>query len=301
MKKLLKYTGVLVGILLVIGVCLAYMATIISERKMQRVVALRVAPVDFTDDPAAIARGKYLFATRGCKECHGANGAGKVVVDDSSGLYVRSPNITPGPGSAVARYREVDWVRAVRHGVAPSGRPLLIMPCEDYAPLTDVDLKALVAYVRHLEPARGQSAELRLSLLVKALYSVGAIQDAAEKIDHGRPPSEPVAEAVSKEHGAYVANACIGCHGPGLSGGPIPGGPPDWPPAANLTPGEGSVMLRYDTPDKFKAMIRSGKRPDGSAVSAVMPFASLKEMNDIDLDALHVYLGSLAPRAFGGR
>lgn len=37
------------------------------------------------------------------------------------------------------------------------------------------------------------------------------------------------------------------------------------------------------------ATIRSGKRPDGSAI-AVMPFSSLKTMNDTDLRALHMYL-----------
>lgn len=48
-------------------------------------------------------------------------------------------------------------------------------------------------------------------------------------------------------------------------------------------------MPRYPNADAFIAMIRSGKRPDGSAI-AVMPFSSLKTMNDTDLRALHLYL-----------
>ena len=48
-------------------------------------------------------------------------------------------------------------------------------------------------------------------------------------------------------HGEYVSAMCIGCHGEGLSGGKIPAGPPDWPAAPNLTPGEGSVLPRYPT------------------------------------------------------
>ena len=47
--------------------------------------------------------------------------------------------------------------------------------------------------------------------------------------------------------------------------------------------------------------MRTGKRPDGSAVSQVMPFAALKELNDTDLKAVHLFLKSLAPRAAGGR
>jgi hypothetical protein len=37
-------------------------------------------------------------------------------------------------------------------------------------------------------------------------------------------------------------------------------------------------------------MMRSGKRPDGSTVSAVMPFASLRNLNDTDLQAMYAYL-----------
>ena len=82
---------------------------------------------------------------------------------------------------------------------------------------------------------------------------------------------------------------CIGCHGAGLSGGKIPGGPPDWPAAARLAPGEGSAMPAYKDADAFVAMMRSGKRPNGSDI-AVMPFGSLKTMNETDLRALYLYL-----------
>ena len=41
------------------------------------------------------------------------------------------------------------------------------------------------------------------------------------------------------------------------------------------------------------AMLKSGKRPDGSSVSKVMPFASLKELNEVDARALYVHLRSL--------
>ena len=87
-----------------------------------------------------------------------------------------------------------------------------------------------------------------------------------EKIDHSLPPPKPVAAAVTVEHGAYVAAMCIGCHGAGLSGGKIPGGPPDWLAAANITPGDKSVMPAYKDGTSFAAMMKTGKRPDGSAI-----------------------------------
>jgi cytochrome c553 len=93
---------------------------------------------------------------------------------------------------------------------------------------------------------------------------------------------------------------CIGCHGEHFSGGRVPGGPPDWPPAANLTPGEGSVMGRYPGVTQFAAMLRTGKRPDGSGV-AVMPFESLSKLTDEDVQAVYEFLKTLPARPAGGR
>jgi cytochrome c553 len=105
-----------------------------------------------------------------------------------------------------------------------------------------------------------------------------------------------VAEGVNLHHGKYVANMCLGCHGEQLTGGRIPGGPPDWPPAANLTPAKGSGMELYADAEAFARMFRTGHRPDGSAIR-VMPFESLSKMSDTDMRALHLYLRSLPARS----
>ena len=57
--------------------------------------------------------------------------------------------------------------------------------------------------------------------------------------------------------------------------------------------GPGSALDRYPNAEHFMAMLKSGKRPDGSAVSTVMPFVSLQEMNEVDVRALYAYLRSL--------
>lgn len=300
MKRLFKWAAIAFAGLVVLAGAFAAAAQVLAERKRDRIVQVDVKPVPYVSDAAALERGKYLFASRGCGDCHGLNGAGRVVIDAPDGLFVRAPNITSGPGGVVGRYSELDWVKTIRHGVKPDGRPLLIMPSEDYNRLTDADLAALVAYVRSLSPAAGDGGAVRLPLPVKAVYALGVLQDAAAKIDHALPPAQPVPEGVTIEHGRYVASICLGCHGMTLAGGRIPGGPPAWPAASNLTPGEGSVLPRYDTADKLKAMFRSGNRPDGGSI-AVMPFATLREINDTDVAALHAYLKSLPPRPLGAR
>jgi len=294
MKKVIRRAAVAFVVLLIVIAALAGGAVWLGQRKLERQVDVRVVPVAYTRDRAALAQGKYLFETRGCAECHGTDGRGLAFID-KPGMLVKAPNITSGPGGVVSNYNEGDWVRAIRHGVSPGGHALFLMPSEDYNRMTDADFAALVAYVRSFRPAKGEPAEVRLPVIVKALYGAGVIKDAAEKIDHKRAPPAPVPVAASVEHGAYVAAICQGCHREHFEGGTIGGAPPEWPPAANLTP-SGAVMARYDRPEKFVAMMRTGNRPDGSKVNDAMPFMSLRNLNDTDLNAVYAYLRSLPAR-----
>jgi len=293
MKTWIKRT--LIGTVALVGVAAVAvfgMATL-GDRKLERKVEVDVAAVPLVGDPASVERGGYLYRSRGCGDCHGLDGAGKVVVEDGA-MLIRAPNLTGGPGGVTGAYKPVDWVRSIRHGIRPNGRPLLVMPSEEYNRLTDADLAAVVAYIRQLPPKSGEGATIRLPLPVRVLYGAGLFKDASEKIDHRLPPAQPVAEGVTTAHGAYVANGCTGCHRADLSGGKIAGAPPEWPAAARLAPGEGSVMSRYPDAAAFAAMLKTGKRPDGSAVSTVMPFVSLRELNDVDVRALYLHLTTMA-------
>jgi mono/diheme cytochrome c family protein len=287
----MKFVGWTLAGLVVLGLVAAGAAHLLAQRKFNRSIDVQVAPVAFVNDAASIARGKYLFQSRGCGECHGENGAGKLFIDEPNGMRVRSPNISPGPGSVVAKYTEADWVRTIRHGVKPDKRPIFIMPSEDYNRFTDADVAAIVAYVRSLPAASGEAGRIELPLIVKALYAADLVPDAPQRIDHSLPPARPVAEGPTVEHGAYVANMCKGCHGDRFTGGKIPGSPPDWPPAADLT--ARATYASYDSVDKFRTMLRSGKRPSGETIK-VMPFPSLGAMNDTDVEALYLFLQTLS-------
>ena len=292
MKTWIKRTLIGIAGLAVVAVGAAFTLATLGDRKLERKIDVAISAVPLATEAASIARGDYLYRSRGCGDCHGKDGAGAVVIDSGS-MFVRAPNLTTGPGGVTAGYQAVDWVRAIRHGIKRDGRPLLIMPSEEYNRLTDADLAAVVAYVRQLPPKAGEGATIRLPLPVRMLYAAGLVQDAAEKIDHRLPPTQPVAEGVTGAHGAYIASGCTGCHRSDLSGGKIAGAPPDWPAAARLAPGTDSVMGRYPDAASFAAMLKTGKRPDGSAVSTVMPFTALREMSDVDVRALHLYLSTM--------
>jgi cytochrome c553 len=300
MKRWLKISLATIGALAAVAVTTLAWALHQADTKMVRVVSIASHPVTPGRDAASLSRGRYLFESRGCTDCHGAQGGGKLFIDDGA-MKVAGPNITSGPGGMVARYRPEDWERAIRHGVKPDGRPQMIMPSEDYNRLTDQDLAALVGYLQQLPPVAGQGAVLQLPVPVRVLYGLGLIQDAAARIDHSLPPEQPVPEGVTVAHGRYVANMCMGCHGPQLTGGKIAGAPPDWPAAANLTNGDGHGMQPYASAAAFSTMMRTGRRPDGTEVSPVMPFNALKNLSDTDLGALHAYLRTLPPQPTGQR
>jgi mono/diheme cytochrome c family protein len=283
-----------------VGAALVGTGVALAHYKRLRHVPVAVAPVRLPEDAASLRRGKYLFESRGCAECHGVDGSGRIFARDEHGLLLRAPNITRGAGGVIDGYRGEDWVRTIRHGVKPDGRPVFVMPSEDYARLTDADVASIGAYARQFPPVAGSGPIFDLPVILTALYGFGVVLDAAAKIDHALAPPAPVPEAVSVEHGQYVASMCIGCHGQHLSGGKLAGHPPAWPPAANLTPGEGTALTRYPDAEAFIAMLRTGKRPDGSAIDRAMPFATLGALSDVDAKALYAYLTSLPPRPAGG-
>ena len=140
MKWIRRIAGLIFAIAaLLIG--LVFYAQNAAVERAKRRIDVKVSPVAFVDDAAAFERGKYLYESRGCAECHGLDGAGRTLVDDGKGTKLAGPNITRG-NARLAGYQPIDWVRSIRHGLAPDGRVLRLMPSEDYSRLTDADLAA---------------------------------------------------------------------------------------------------------------------------------------------------------------
>jgi len=299
MNQWIKRVGIGLGCVVTLMAATLASGVCLADRKLHRVVAVHQGEVPLPQDENSLSHGRYLFLSRGCSECHGSNGAGRVFARDDQGLLLRSPNITSGAGGVTKNYTGVDWVRTIRHGVKPDGRPVFIMPSDEFARLTDSDVGDIAAYARTLPPVAGEGAQFRLPVVMRALYGLGLIHDAAEKIDHTLPPARETVEDATATHGRYVAQMCMGCHGPTLSGGKLPGHPPNWPAAANLTPGAGSVLPRYPDVDAFRAMLRSGKRPDGSTVDRAMPFETLGALSDMDVQAVYRFLKTLPPLPAG--
>jgi cytochrome c553 len=212
---------------------------------------------------------------------------------------VAGPNLTRGRGGLPADYKDEDYVRAIRHGVARDGRGFFLMPSYEYSGFTDEDMGALVAFLKSVPPVDRPSQGVALGPIGRMLVATGKIKLAADQIDHANVKPGTVRPAATVDYGRYVAASCTGCHGGNLSGGKIDIGPPDWPLAANLTPHPDGRLPKWSEADFFQAL-RTGRRPDGSEINPVMPRA-FGGMDDTELRALWLYLRTLSPRPLGAR
>lgn len=316
MKLALKILGALLLILVLAAFGVNWWATSSSTALMSRNVTTHTAdfpiPFPLSDEEIeesgldeltaaqlalerAVERGEHLVNARyGCRDCHGANLGGGVMIDAAPMGTILGPNITTGEGSRTSDYEAADWDRIVRHGVTKAGTPSP-MPAQDYQLMSDQELSDIVAYIESLPPVDVETPRYTMGPLLKVLLSTGAVPVSYDIIgDHESNHAElPPPAEVSIEFGRHLAGVCVGCHGATYAGGPIRGGDPAWAPAANLTPhadGLGSWSL-----EDFTVAMREGRRPDGTELllpmSLVLPMG--QNMTDTEIEAMWVYLQSV--------
>jgi mono/diheme cytochrome c family protein len=301
MKRYMKWAGM--GLLGALGVIVLLVGVLYgwSSHRLGKLYQVAPAAVMIRMDDAAVKYGEHLLKTRGCHDCHGQDLGGAVFIEDAALGKLYAPNLTRGQGGVGAVYDDSDWVRSIRHGVAPGGRALLFMPSYEYHPMDADDLGALIAYLKSLEPVDRELPRSSIGPLGRALFLAGELPLlSAEMIDHTAPVPPAPPRAATAEYGRYIGVTCVGCHGQGYSGGRIPGAPPVWPTAANITPHE--TGLGDWTFEQFETVMRTGVRPDGRQIEPeFMPWTNFAHLTDEELEAVWLYLQTLDPRPVGGR
>jgi len=291
MRRILKWLGLLLAVVVLVALVVVGLAWRISEKGLARVYASNDPPLTMLRDPQTLAQGAHLFVTHGCADCHGANGAGQLVFDAGPVLKLVAPNITPG-GSHMPHHSADEIAAMIRNGVKPDGHSLVFMPVADFHEMSDADTAALVAYVQALPASNNDPGPYSIRPLGRVLYWLGNFPlVAAETVDHTPHSRGAPAAAVTAEFGKYLAQGCTGCHGQNFAGQHVPGTPPDFPDSQNLTP---AAIGNWQEADFFRA-IREGKRPDGSALADFMPWKTYAKMSDVELSALWAYLHTLPP------
>ena len=248
-------------------------------------------------DAEGIARGKHIVESYGlCVECHGENLAGDIMSEDPVFGKLAGSNLTAGRGGVGGTYSDIDFVRAIRHGVGSDGKPLVIMPAQHFNRFSDDDVGAIVAYLKDLPPVDNEEAKTGFGPLgrIFALFVGEALP--ARIIDHDAPRPVAPPAGVTKEYGEYLTEMCTICHGEHLSGGSVPGESGDAPKAPNLT-----LLVRANwTEDNFITVLRTGVNLSGKRLDPeMMPWNRFTNMTDDELQALWLYFSSLEQREFG--
>jgi cytochrome c553 len=286
MKKWIRRLGIGIGGLVGVVVLLVAVAYGVSQRKLNRKWEVAAAALKVTREPAQIARGRHLAtAVSKCTECHGADLGGKMFLDEMPLGVVIASNLTAGKGGVLPRYSDAQLDAAIRHGVRPDKRGLLIMPSEEYQHLSDEDAAAIIAYIRSVPPVDRELAASRVGPLGHVLFAAGQLPlMPAEIIDHAPRARRAPAAGVTREYGQYLVSVggCTGCHGSNLGGSSGHG-----PASPNITPA--GVVASWSEADWIRAM-RTGKRPDGTAINDPMPWKAVGMMSDDELRAMWMYL-----------
>jgi len=291
MQKLLKWLGIIIGGLLLLGIILVGSVFAIGKSRLNKSYNIEPESVAIPSDNASLERGKYIVTTT-CTGCHGENLAGTVLLDDPGLGYFPAPNLTAGKGGIGGTYADADFVRSIRHGVRPNGMPLMIMPAGAFYYFSDADLGSIIAYVKSVPPVDNELGKKSAKPMGYILLGAGQFGDilAAETIDHTGPRPSAPAQAVNAAYGEYLVNTgdCKACHGVELSGAQP--AEPGAPFAPNLTPGGD---LANWTTENFIALMRTGKTPEGKMLDDAMPWEHIGRMTDDDLTAIFLFLESL--------
>jgi len=281
---------------------------------------LEMEPIPRT--PERLARGKYLveglvqcpfchsdydFTHRPARPVDGRKGGGHVFSKEEMGLpdgnVVVASNISPDPDYGAGKWKDTDFVRALRQGIGHDGRTLYpMMPYYYFRSLSDEDLASVIVYERSLASVHIERPKTLLTEDIKK-----SLQP-MPPVDHVPEPNR----LDRVEYGKYLATVghCDGCHTPldekgnsipdmYLAGGQLLVGA--WGPdpektvtvaSLNLTPDPSGIS--YFDENIFVNSIRTGS-VNARPLANIMPWAYFRNLTDDDLKAIFAYLRTVKP------
>lgn len=253
-------------------------------------------------------RGAYILRLAGCATCHTAPKGGKFL---AGGRELKSPfgsffppNITPDPETGIGDWSDEDFVRALREGKSPEGRPYYpAFPYTSYTRMIRQDMVDLKAYLDTLEPVRNPVPDhkLRFPFSVRAgMYAWRALFFDTE------PFSPDPTQNAAWNRGAYIVNGpghCGECHTPRNLLGSMQrdrafSGNPNGPgnkPVPNIT-GHAKLGIKTWSADDVVSFLQIGIKPDGDFAGGAMTDViddATGELSETDVTAIATYLKSL--------
>ena len=171
MHKALRWAAIGFGGLIAIVIVAAIVVYAWSEMILRRdfAAAAETLPAVSAADKAAAPR---LARVLGCLSCHGEGLKGKLMFDAPGVARVFAPNIT----EVAAKATDQQLAAGIRQGIGYDGRGLYIMPSPMFSRLTDKETASLIAWIRTLPRAQGQTRGLSAGPLGRLGLLTGAFQ-----------------------------------------------------------------------------------------------------------------------------
>ncbi|MDT8759371.1 c-type cytochrome [Sphingomonas psychrotolerans] len=276
MRWILRGLAVLAGLIL----CVLVIVYVGSEWVIRKGHAVPMAEVAIPRDAASIAEGARIARIASCRDCHAANGQGKVLFEDPMLGRIAPPPLA----RMAATMTDGELVRAIRHGVHKDGSSLFIMPTHALGHLSDEDVGRIVAWIRTLKPGAGDSqASMAYGPIGRALILAGKLPAMASsaKLSEAKRPADM---------GRYVTDfACLACHKLHQDGTMEDG--------STKVPALAPMVAAYD-PARLRKLLRTGvgTKPDHGLMSVVAR-ESFFVLTDAEIAAIQAYLKGEAERA----
>lgn len=293
MTRVFKWIGIvlgsLIGLVLVAGAVLYFMGNV----RLNKTYDFPPSTITIPTDAASVEYGKHRAEIL-CQGCHGVDlgGINNWFAAGPLGT-IDAANLTSGEGGfGLEAKSDDDFVRAIRHGIDPEGKPLFMPAVVSTSLLSDEDLGAIIAYVKSIPPVDRVTNGQNFTPLAKIMLAAGMLGELpVESVSHDEQVTAPE-QSVSVAYGEYLVdtNDCRICHGPNLNGGPFPD-PTITKISPNLTPG-GEVAFWSE--DEFINTLRTGVTPSGHELdNNFMAWKNYRNMTDDELKAIYLYLQSL--------
>jgi len=290
MKKVMKWIGIVLGSLIGLILVVGFILFLMGNARLNKTYDFPPSNITIPTDEASIEFGKHRAESL-CQGCHSADLSGINEWFSAGPLgTIDSANLTTGEGGFGKEVKsDEDYVRAIRHGIDPEGKPLFMPAIYSTSQISDKDLGAIIAYVKTVPPVDHKTNGQNFSPLGKIMLVVGVLPPLpVEVVSHDLHISAPERGA-SVEYGEYLVNTndCRICHGPNLNGGPFPD-PTKTKISPNLTPG-GEVAFWSE--EEFINTIRTGTTPGGHGLDPeFMPWKDYRSFYDEELQAIFMYL-----------
>jgi len=208
-KRTLRWWHVVLAIIVLAG-----LATWFAYRQLSQPLPESILPANYTPN---LENGRKMYFAGGCISCH--RGTGPYVELPAGGRKLKIPggellvpNITPDEETGIGKWRAIDFVNAMRKGLAPGGVHLIpAFPYVSYAWMKTEDILDLFAYLKSLKPVRNETPleARRFDRFALAFWKWMALPR--------RPFREVPGKSAAWNRGAYLVvgpGHCGECHTP---------------------------------------------------------------------------------------